>query len=165
VIWKKYYLVKYDNNVGGTQYWTIRYYANGGYGSMTATAVDKGASVALRANAFARSGYSFGGWNTKPAGGGPSYSDGQTVTPGSDWALYAQWIAAGHTVSFYANGGAGSMPPINASYNSWVDVPECGFTRTGYAFSEWACEIDGEYTVYSDQGQFLMPDDDVVLSA
>ena len=57
------------------------------------------------------------------------------------------------------------MPPIKASYNSWVDIPECGFARTGYAFSEWACETGGEYTIYSDQDRFLMPDGDVVLSA
>ena len=165
VIWKKYYLVRYDDNMDSARYWTIRYYENGGYGSMTATTVNKGASVALRTNAFARNGYSFGGWNTRPDGRGSSYSDGQTVAPGSDWALYAQWVAAGHTVSFCANGGTGSMPPINAPYNSWVDIPECGFARTGYAFSEWACEIGGEYTIYSDQDRLLMPDGDVVLSA
>ena len=26
VIWKKYYLVRYDDNMDGTRYWTIRYY-------------------------------------------------------------------------------------------------------------------------------------------
>ena len=51
----------------------------------------------LRANAYAREGYTFTGWNTKPDGTGNSYPDGfdsvlnWTGTDGGIVTLYAQW--------------------------------------------------------------------------
>ena len=138
VIWRKWYKVSYDDNLDETQYWTIRYYANGGRGSMSPDSVAKGAAVTLAPSQFTRGGYEFGGWNTAPGGGGTAYPDRTSFTPASDIALYAQWTASTHTMTFNANGGSGSMPPLeNIPYNSWVTIPACAFSRMGYEFSEW----------------------------
>ena len=50
----------------------------------------------LNANTYARAGYTFAGWNTKPDGTGTSYSNGQSVTNliaygQTEITLYAQW--------------------------------------------------------------------------
>ena len=46
----------------------------------------------LTTNGFARSGYTFGSWNTAADGSGTSYADGANYTMGaSNASLYAQW--------------------------------------------------------------------------
>ena len=51
-----------------------------------------GSANSLTTNSFAKSGYSFNGWNTSPDGSGLLYADGATYAFGSDLILYAQWI-------------------------------------------------------------------------
>ena len=45
----------------------------------------------LQDNKYAKTGYSFTGWNTKADGTGTKYSDKQVVTISKNLTLYAQW--------------------------------------------------------------------------
>lgn len=99
-------------------------------------------STALTANQFARTGYTFKGWNTAQNGSGNSYSDGAavsqlTTTNGATVTLYAQWAVTSYNISYDYN-GATSTPSNSATYRT----DSASFTlnnpsRTGYDFSGW----------------------------
>lgn len=68
----------------------VTFDANGGSGTMeTQTA---SAATSLRANAFARPGHVFNGWNTQANGSGTAYADGASFPFSANTTLYAQWI-------------------------------------------------------------------------
>lgn len=98
---------------------------------------------ALSTNNFARSGYTFIGWNTKSNGSGTGYADAQSVknlVEGKDEVitLYAQWAAQEKTISFDANGGTTKQKSISEKTDNTVslkDVSEA--TRSGYTFTGW----------------------------
>ena len=83
-----------------TQYrpavYKVRFDANGGTGTMADQSHTYDRKQALTANAFAREGYRFTGWNTRGNGKGKAFTDKQTVTnllahDGATGVLYAQW--------------------------------------------------------------------------
>lgn len=92
-------------SVGSTQYTTtievvsgsapvvssVTFDANGGSGTMTDLSASS--ATALSANAFTRTGYTFGGWNTSADGSGTSYAEGASYAFTSNTTLYAHWIA------------------------------------------------------------------------
>lgn len=74
----------------------IRFDANGGTGTMAEQSHTYDRRRTLTANAFAREGYRFTGWNTRGDGKGKAFTDKQTVTnllahDGAVGVLYAQW--------------------------------------------------------------------------
>ena len=69
----------------------VTFVSNGGTGTMADQTVGYGAATALTANAYARAGYTFTGWNTESGGGGTPYADGAEVTLTAGLTLYAQW--------------------------------------------------------------------------
>lgn len=74
----------------------VRFDANGGTGTMADQSHTYDRKQALTANAFAREGYRFTGWNTRGNGKGKAFTDKQTVTnllahDGATGVLYAQW--------------------------------------------------------------------------
>lgn len=74
----------------------VRFDANGGTGTMADQSHTYDRRQALTANAFAREGYRFTGWNTRGDGKGKAFTDKQTVTnllahDGATGVLYAQW--------------------------------------------------------------------------
>ena len=74
----------------------IRFDANGGAGTMADQSHTYDRRRTLTANAFAREGYRFTGWNTRGDGKGKAFTDKQTVTnllahDGAVGVLYAQW--------------------------------------------------------------------------
>ena len=70
----------------------LTYNANGGSGSMAASAGKTFNDVTVSGNGFARNGYTFEGWNTAADGSGKAYEAGSsfTLTTGDD-VLFAQW--------------------------------------------------------------------------
>lgn len=74
----------------------VRFDANGGTGTMAEQSHTYDRKQVLTANAFAREGYRFTGWNTRGNGKGKAFTDKQTVTnllahDGATGVLYAQW--------------------------------------------------------------------------
>ena len=95
---------------------TVTFDANGGTGSMAAQTRNYADAANLTANAFTRTGYSFGGWNTAANGSGtslrrrgelPLHRRRHPVRPVDD--------RPDHTVTFDANGGTGTMAPRRAT--------------------------------------------------
>ena len=70
----------------------VSYDANGGTGTMEFIIGDVGSKIVIEQNGFARSGYTFTGWNTQADGKGTAYKAGDSFTlTNKDTVLYAQW--------------------------------------------------------------------------
>lgn len=99
----------------------VRYDANGGSGSMQASVGVTDQRIALAANTFVRSGYTFAGWNTVSDGSGQSYQSGDNVNlPAGGLWLYAQWTKKDSDPSTgggssASGGNAGGLTPGNGS--------------------------------------------------
>ena len=134
--------------------YTIDYNANGGTGRTASSSHTYDAAKTLTANGFTRVGYTFAGWATEPDGTAVytdkisvlnlASEDDATVT------LYAAWTPHTYTVSYDANGGAGSIDPSSHIYDAAKTLTANSFTRTGYTFAGWATEADG-IAVYTDR--------------
>lgn len=150
-----------DVNMTLYSYWkpntfTVKFAANGGAGTMAAQAIEYGASVALRANAFTKSGCLFLGW-AKTASGAVAYANkakvknlaaiGKTVT------LYAKWAVKKYAVKFHKNGGTlpkgKTMPAQAMAYGKAAALRANVFTRSGHVFIGWATSLAnaGKYVV------------------
>ena len=83
-----------DNGGGGTTTFTVTFNLNGGSGTApSAQPVKDGESITLPGGSgLTRSGYIFGGWNTKNDGTGTDYSAGSSYTVTGNITLYAKWI-------------------------------------------------------------------------
>ena len=132
--------------------YTVVFNKNNGSGSMSNQSIARDQSVALTANAFTRTGYSFSSWNTKADGSGTSYSNKASVknlaAGGGSITLYAIWKANTYTIKYDANTGAGSMDNSTMTYDKAADLRKNTYTRAGYSFESWS---DGNGNYYADQ--------------
>ncbi len=131
----------------------VRYSPGEGSGYMAPTETVPGGSVTLSACTFtAPEGRTFLYWEID----GTSYQPGTSMTLTGDLTAKAVWGDRVCTVTFEANGGKGTMNPMNVEYGVTIKLPECAFQPSGDAsFSNW--EIDGQkyaagdsYTVKGD---------------
>ena len=137
---------------------TIVFNANGGTGTMASQTA--GASVAINANQFTRSSYTFNGWNTEADGSGFSYPAGAIYAFQSGTTLYAQWraVVATYTVSFFGNGAeGGTTASQSASSTSALNLN--GFTRTGYSFLGWHTNNGSSTAQYLDGQNYAFTSD------
>ena len=120
--------------------WTITYNANGGSGTMYATRVEKGQSMALTDKTYTRTGYTFSKWNTATGGTGTNYSNKATVTPTDNMTLYAQWTANTYYVAFNKNADAatGTMSNETFTYGQSKALTLNAYTYEGYYFNGWS---------------------------
>jgi uncharacterized repeat protein (TIGR02543 family) len=135
--------------------YTVSYNANFGSGDMSPSTHTYDVQKNLSANAFIRTGYSFGGWTTGADGSGTPYADGASVSnlspnDGAVVTLYARWTAISYTVEYKANGGSGTMTPSTHTYGVPQNLSANAFTRTGYIFVRWTTEANGNGTQYAD---------------
>jgi uncharacterized repeat protein (TIGR02543 family) len=97
--------------------------------------------------ALAKTGYTFGGWNTLANGSGTTYASGARYTPVADVTLYAKWNQlTPYTISFNVNGGTGSVPTtINTYATAVVTLPGQGtmVAPAGKTFSGWNSNAPG----------------------
>lgn len=122
----------------------------------------------LRKNTFERTGYSFVGWATT-ADGAKAYDDEEQVQNLTDTTndvnLYAVWTANTYNVSFYANGGTGSMDDQSFTYSEAAKPLTANtFIREGYSFAGWATSADGE-KAYDDEQEVQNLTSDIDLYA
>ena len=148
--------------------YTVLFNANGGTGSMGNQEFTFDETKNLTINAFERTGYTFVGWSTQMSAAdtytgeentdesaSTTYNDGASVsnlteTNGAVVTLYAQWERDTYTVTFdkNANDAFGNMDnEAVPTIDDWT-VSGCGFIRTGYTFTRWNTQADGNGTAY-----------------
>lgn len=144
-------------------HFTVSFDANGGTGEMTPADVDADAEYTVPASAFtAPSGKVFDSWNTAADGTGTKYMPQDAPAIHENMTLFAQWVAAPATkctVTFDANGGAGSMDVLTADLGTTVTLPASTFTRDGYVFAGWNTAADGTGTAIVNGGQLTLGSD------
>ena len=105
-----------------------------------------------------REGYIFCGWSESPTGV-VKYATGDQVTLTGNLTLYAIWAKESCTVTFYANGGTGTMPVVTTAGGTEFEIPSCGFSyNEGYFCAGWATSADGEI-VYHPRDKITLTDD------
>ena len=144
-------------------HFTVSFDANGGTGEMTPADVDADAEYTVPASTFtAPSGKVFDSWNTAADGTGTKYMPQDAPAIHENTTLFAQWVAAPATkctVTFDANGGAGSMDVLTADLGTTVTLPASTFTRDGYVFAGWNTAADGTGTAIVNGGQLTLGSD------
>ena len=116
--------------------YTIRFDANGGVGD-TLSSYNAGSTLGELPTP-SREGYTFVGWFTA-ASGGDAVTSETVVT--ADMTIYAHWTIKSYVVTFYANGGSGS---VSKSYNHGASLGELPVsTREGYEFVGWFTAASG----------------------
>ncbi|MHB1906601.1 MAG: InlB B-repeat-containing protein [Acidimicrobiales bacterium] len=122
-----------------------------------------GAPVALPSATLA--GYTFEGWFTASSGGTLVGGAGAPYAPTDSVTLYAQWSAStpasststtAVVLTFSANGGSGSLAPVDLTGGASTDLPGAAFIRPGYVFEGWSTSAKGKATVYA-AGQSFAP--------
>ncbi|NZA39681.1 InlB B-repeat-containing protein, partial [Eubacterium callanderi] len=137
------YNVKFDGNT-----------ADGGSMADQAMIYDEAAS--LERNSYTKTGYTFTGWNTQGDGSGSAYGDGEevknlTTADGEVVKLYAQWRANKYSIQFDGNtADGGSMADQAMTYDAPASLASNSYTKTGYTFTGWNTQADGEGTAYGD---------------
>lgn len=117
-----------------------------------------------------RSGYLFGGWNTRANGTGVTYQeDDSYVMPGVDTTLYAKWIPV-YSVAYNGNGSTGGTVAPTESYQagtliSPADPVSTSLVRTGYTFVKWNTKTDGSGDSYYPGVPFNVPSQNLTLYA
>ncbi len=140
--------------------YTVKYNGNGNTGGATASSTHTyDVAKNLTANGFTRTGYKFVNWNTKADGSGTTYTNQQSVknltaTNGATINLYAQWAPITYTIKFDGNGNtSGSTASMTMTYDEAKALTANGFVRTGYSFTSWRIEKNGQGACYADKQQ------------
>lgn len=143
--------------------YTISY--NEGQGTVTGTApantvATYGEEVDLADNTFERTGYDFVGWATSAdAAADAVLADSLpadaalTSTQGATVPVYAIWAPKKVNLTFNANGGTGADVTQEVTRTVEADLKTMSvidFTKTGYHFTGWNTQEDGNGTPYAD---------------
>ena len=69
-----------------------------------------------------------------------------------DITLYAEWKKeSSYTIRFDGNGAdGGATAAVTVGIGRSIQLPVCGYTRTGYSFTGWNLRPDGKGTSYAD---------------
>ena len=104
----------------------VSYNANGGTGTMESITGDVGSKIVIEQNGFARSGYTFTGWNTQADGKGTAYKPGDSFTlTDKDTVLYAQWSKNSGSAGTDTNGKPSAGTGTNGTAKP-TDSPKTG---------------------------------------
>lgn len=102
--------------------YTVTFDPNGGTGSMPSQSFTYDSSQALRAQAFERVGYTFGGWS-RTADGQVEFADGEVISnlsaePNGIVTLYAVWRANTYAVTFDYGAGSGNVATMQVTFDA-----------------------------------------------
>ena len=135
--------------------YTLAFDSNGGGGVMPDQTKNYGEALTLNPNEYTKTGYTFSGW--KELKSGAVYPDKATLTEdftvidGETVPLYAQWRANNYSVRFDGNtADGGSMGDQAMTYDEAASLTTNSYTKTGYTFTGWNTQADGEGTAYGD---------------
>ena len=133
--------------------------------------VGQSVTVATNSGTLAITGNTFVGWNTHADGSGISYPALTSFVMGSaNVTLYAQWtVNPTYTVTYSGNGSTSGTAPTDAnSYaqGQTVTTHDRGtLARTGYYFTGWNTQADGNGTAHAAGTTFSMGTANVLLYA
>lgn len=117
-------------------------------GSMDNQEIAFGSSANLTANAFARPHYTFTGW-AKTADGSKSYNDQASYKMTTEGAtLYAVWTGNKTTITLDKQSGTGGTSSVTANYGQAMPTLSTTPSRTGYDFTGYYSEPNGQGTKY-----------------
>ncbi|MBE6855898.1 MAG: hypothetical protein E7500_00500 [Ruminococcus sp.] len=89
------------------------------------------------ADRFGRIGFNLVGWTSSIDG--LVYKPGSPyVMPGQDLTFTAVWEPKTYVVVFAANNGKSESIKISGQTDTYITVPECTFTKSGYKFAGWS---------------------------
>jgi uncharacterized repeat protein (TIGR02543 family) len=153
--------------------YTVTYDANTGAGSAPIDSNTYSSTftvTVLSSGTLTKAGYTFTCWNTQADGNGTDRSPLSTFAMGSaNVILYAKWTAdPTYTVTYNANTGTGSVLIDSNSYLAGATVTVLGngtLTKTGYTFSGWNTQADGNGTDRATSSTFTMGSANVILYA
>lgn len=133
---------------------TIKFNGNGSSGSMSNQTKSYDTALTLRANSFAKTGYTFTKWCTQANGGGTCYNNksslGAQIWPTTtSITLYAQWTANTTTIIYNAGGGDGAPSNQTKTYGVVSNISSTIPTRQGYEFVKWCTGSDGSGDCYN----------------
>jgi uncharacterized repeat protein (TIGR02543 family) len=138
----------------------INFYSNGGRGTVPSSiTVKTGDNITLPdGKGLIKDGYVFGGWSAYYADSYEIYDGGSSYTVMSRYiSFYAKWIPL-YTVTFYSNGGRGTVPAsITVASGTDITIPSGdGLTKDGYVFGGWdgVYNAGDTYTVTYDTGLY-----------
>jgi uncharacterized protein (TIGR02145 family)/uncharacterized repeat protein (TIGR02543 family) len=99
-----------------------------------------------------KTGYNFGGWNTKADGTGTKYAAGSELKiANANVILYAQWNTYSYTVTFSSTDATVPASPLSmpvASPNVSTGKLPTAPSKTNYSFSGWNTKADGSGTAF-----------------
>lgn len=150
--------------------YTVTFNANGGTGSPSVSSVsgNYNSSVTLATiGTLAKTGYTFGGWNTAADGSGTNYAAGGSYTvPANNIILYAKWTPNNYQITFDKNNGSatGTMSNQTIAYGATAALTANAYSLSGYVFDGWATSAAGA-VVYTDGANYTMGLGNVTLYA
>jgi uncharacterized repeat protein (TIGR02543 family) len=124
----------------------IVYVPNGGIGDTNIVNVGLNTYYSIADQGYTWPGYTQIGWNTLPNGVGTPYLNGHVIYATGPIILYAQWIPGPtnqFTITYYPNGGNGSIREVKVNANSYYTIENLGYARSGYFFDCWNTRADG----------------------
>ena len=134
--------VTYETAAAAT--YKVTYDANGatsGTAPTDATSYTSGTTVTVKSNSgnLAKTGYTFGGWNTKSDGTGTNYTAGSgTFTITANTTLYAKWnTATKYTVTLNAGPGTCAASVTETSAGAGVTLPTPTLDCGDWEFAGW----------------------------
>ena len=111
------------------------------------TEYNSGATVTVKQNSgnLAKTGHTFGGWNTKADGTGTNYTAGSgTFNITENTTLYAKWTVKTYTVTWIVNGEK-YRTNEDIPYNTSVTAPDVDKIPCGDVIAGWTDAENGEY--------------------
>jgi len=124
--------------------YTVDFNSNGGSGSMTSVNDACDDYVLPNCEFTAPTGRFFKGWATSADG---DVINETSITVNENITLYAIWGA--YDITFHANGGSGTMAPINGITGEYT-LPQCTFSApAGKQFKGWSFSQNGIVLTYT----------------
>jgi uncharacterized repeat protein (TIGR02543 family) len=132
--------------------------STGGAAPTDSTNYNIGNNVVIKGNtgSLVRTGYTFTGWTAASDGTGPLLNSGSTFTVStSNMTFYPKWSANTYTITYNANGAAGSPAAATANYTSGDSgvtltgqgsMLKTGFDWGGWSASPTGAALSGAYT-------------------
>ena len=147
----------------------LSFNSNGGTGNIESITKEKYSTFTIPSidEITPPTGMLFVSWNTKQDGTGTSYDEGDLIELDENLELFAIWETISNvTLSFNANGGTGTISPIENIKGSIFTVPAIdGITApSGMKFKEWNTNSDGTGTSYA-EGDTIELDETLELFA